>query len=111
MTEPDSNQPMSVPQKLANSLDQDMRDSTLSPRRKRSRDLDTDMYREQKIPATKGIKAMRSSDEIEPEVLLQTSNNDAILAEDTTTNRQPMKAREIIATAADGIVTPNVYLP
>lgn len=110
MIEPDSNQPMSVPQKLANSLDQDMRDSTLSPRRKRSRDLDTDMYREQKIPATKGIKAMRSSDEIEPEVLLQTSNNDATLAEDTTTNGQPMKAREIAATAADGIVAPNVYL-
>lgn len=108
MTEPASNQLKSVPQKLANSLDQDMRDSTLSPRRKRSRE-DTDTHREQKIPATKGIKAMRSSDEIEPQMLLQTSDNDATPADDTTANGQPREPREISATAADGIVAPNVY--
>lgn len=111
MIEPDNYHPMSAPPNVANSLDQDMRDSALSPRRKRSRDLDTDTYREQKIPATKGIKAMRSSDEIEPDVLAQTSNNDATSEEDTNTNGQPTNVREISATAVDDIVAPDVYLP
>lgn len=111
MIEPDNYHPMSAPLNVANSLDQDMRDSALSPRRKRSRDLDTDTYREQKIPATKGIKAMRSSDEIEPDVLAQTSNNAATSAEHTTTNGQPTNVREVSATAVDDIIALNVYLP
>lgn len=110
MIEPDNNHPMSAPQNVPNPIDQDMRDSALSPRKKRSRDLDTDTYREQKIPATKGIKAMRSSDEIEPDVLPQTSNNDATPAEDIAINGQPMKTREVSAIAVDGAAALNVYL-
>lgn len=110
MIEPDNSPPMSVSQNVANPLDQDMRDSAFSPRKKRSRDLDTDTYREQKIPATKGIKAMRSSDEIEPDVLPQTSNNNPTPAEDTATNQQPEMVKQVSATAVEGIVSPNVYL-
>lgn len=110
MIEPDNNHPMLAPQNVPNPIDQDMRDSALSPRKKRSRDLDTDTYREQKIPATKGIKAMRSSDEIELDVLPQTSNNDATPAEDIAINGQPMKTSEVSATAVDGAVALNVYL-
>lgn len=111
MIEPDNSHLISAPLDVANSLDQDMRDSALSPRRKRSRDLDTDMHREQKIPATKGIrKAMRSSDEMGPNVLPQTSNCDATPAEDTATNGQPNTVIEVSAVAVDGVVAFNVYL-
>lgn len=109
MIELDNNHPMSANQNVANQLDQDMTDSTFSPRRKRSRDLDTDTYREQKIPATKGIKAMRSSDEIEPDVVPQTPNSDSTPAEDNATNGQPTRAKEASAIAVDGIVVSNVY--
>ena len=47
-------------------IDQEMRDSTASPRKKRSRDqFDSDPDREQKIAATKETRAHRRSDEIE----------------------------------------------
>ena len=46
--------------------DLEMRDPTASPRKKRSRDqLDTDLDRDQKIPATEGARAQRRSDELE----------------------------------------------
>ncbi len=47
------------------SSDHDMRDSTVSPRKKRSRDqFDPDVDREQKIAATEETRAHRRSDEI-----------------------------------------------
>lgn len=46
--------------------DQEMRDSAPSPRKKRSRDhVDTDVDREQKIPATEEARAQRRSDELD----------------------------------------------
>ena len=108
MIAPHKYQSMSAPQNAAYPLDQDMIDSALSPRKKRSRDLDTDTYREQKIPATKGIKAMRSSDEIEPDVLPQNSTNKISAAKDTATNEQPVKAREISAAVVDASVALDV---
>ena len=58
--------------------DQEMRDSAFSPRKKRSRDqLDTETYREQKIPATEEAKAHRRSEENERDgTLLQNGNID-----------------------------------
>lgn len=48
------------------STDQEMRDSASSPRKKRSRDhFDTELDREQKIPATEEARAHRRSDELE----------------------------------------------
>ncbi|MCJ1469952.1 hypothetical protein MMC07_008597 [Pseudocyphellaria aurata] len=108
LIEPDNNHLKSAPLDVANSLDQDMRDSALSPRRKRSRDLDTDTHREQKIPATKGIrKAMRSSDEVGPNLLPRTSNIDATPVEDTSTNGQPITEMEVSTVAVDGDVALN----
>ena len=47
-------------------MDHEMRDSTASPRKKRSRDqLDSEAEREQKIPATEEARAQRTSDEID----------------------------------------------
>ena len=46
--------------------DEDMQQSTFSPRKKRSRDqMDADTHREQKIPATEEAKAYRGSEEHE----------------------------------------------
>ena len=53
---------------LQDNNDQEMRDSALSPRKKRSRDqLDSETHREQKIPATEEAKAHRRSEESERE--------------------------------------------
>ena len=52
--------------------DQEMRDHTFSPRKKRSRDpLDTDPHREQKIVATEEARAHRRSEEYERDENLQ----------------------------------------
>ena len=49
-----------------NSADQEMRESASTPQKKRSRDqFDTDVDREQKIPATEEARAYRRSDELE----------------------------------------------
>ncbi len=63
----DNPSPKSVPPPLIQDIvDQDMTDSALSPRKKRSRDqLDNDTDREQKIPATEEAKAQRRSEENE----------------------------------------------
>lgn len=51
---------------IQDAVDEDMTDSALLPRKKRSRDqFDTDMDREQKIPATEEAKAQRRSEESE----------------------------------------------
>lgn len=56
----------SVPEEVENEIsDHEMRDSTVSPRKKRSRDqFDPDLDREQKIAATKETRAHRRSDEM-----------------------------------------------
>lgn len=55
-----------------NITDQEMRDHTFSPRKKRSRDpLDTDPHREQKIVATEEARAHRRSEEYERDENLQ----------------------------------------
>ena len=85
--ESDDSRPLQVDEYGVQSTDQDiadqnMKDSTLSPRKKRSRDqLDADTHREQKIPATNEAKARRSSEEIDREPVLQTSNKTATSAE------------------------------
>lgn len=57
---------------------QDARDSTLSPRRKRSREqVDPDTHREQKIPATDQAKARRSSEENDRDMISQSLNSNA----------------------------------
>ena len=58
--------PNSVSEEVENETsDHEMRDSTVSPRKKRSRDqFDPDLDREQKIAATKETRAHRSSDEM-----------------------------------------------
>lgn len=51
---------------IQGAVDEDMTDSALLPRKKRSRDqFDTDTDREQKIPATEEAKAQRRSEESE----------------------------------------------
>ena len=59
-------------------VDQEMRDSAFSPRKKRSRDqFDTETHREQKIPATEEAKAHRRSEENERDgTCLQNGNID-----------------------------------
>lgn len=72
--------------------DQDMRDSTLSPRKKRSRDqLDPDTHREQKILATDEAKARRSSEEIDRDPIPQNSNKPVISAEHVEAEGKPAR--------------------
>lgn len=57
---------VTAPEPDKNPVDHEMRDSTASPRKKRSRDqLDTEADREQKIHATEEARAHRRSDELE----------------------------------------------
>lgn len=67
---------------IQGALDEDMTDSTLLPRKKRSRDqFDTDMDREQKIPATEEAKAQRRSEESERNVVEKDLVNEGSAAE------------------------------
>lgn len=63
-------------------VDEDMTDSTLLPRKKRSRDqFDTDTDREQKIPATEEAKAQRRSEESERNAVEKGLDNEGSAAE------------------------------
>lgn len=67
---------------IQNAVDEDMTDSNLLPRKKRSRDqFDTDMDREQKIPATEEAKAQRRSEEIERNAVAKDVDNEGSAAE------------------------------
>lgn len=63
-------------------VDEDMTDSALLPRKKRSRDqFDADMDREQKIPATEEAKAQRRSEESERNAAEKDLDNEGSAAE------------------------------
>lgn len=67
---------------IQGAVDEDMTDSTLLPRKKRSRDqFDTAMDREQKIPATEEAKAQRRSEESERHAIEKDLNNEGSTAE------------------------------
>lgn len=87
-------------------VDQEMQDSTLSPKKKRSRDqLDPEMYREQKIPATEEAKAQRSSEEHERDLHTHSLENDVISAE--AVNGYP-NAPDGLRNSDDGLVASDV---
>lgn len=66
---------------IQDAVDEDMTDSAL-PRKKRSRDqFDTDMDREQKIPATEEAKAQRRSEESERNAVEKDLGNEGSAAE------------------------------
>lgn len=67
---------------ILHAVDEDMTDSALLPRKKRSRDqFDTDMDREQKIPATEEAKAQRRSEESERNAVEKYLGNEGSAAE------------------------------
>ena len=75
--------------------DEDMQQSTFSPRKKRSRDqMDADTHREQKIPATEEAKAYRGSEEHERD---EKPVNDA---DDLTKEETPKQSGGIVNTSA-----------
>lgn len=78
------------------SPDLEMRDSVLSPRKKRSRDrLDTDTDREQKIVATEEAKAQRRSEETERDsLLIRNSENTTNQSKDFARSQQPIKSEK-----------------
>lgn len=67
---------------IQGAVDEDMTDSALLPRKKRSRDqFDTDTDREQKIPATEEAKAQRRSEESERNSVEKGLDNECSTAE------------------------------
>lgn len=67
---------------IQDATDEDMTDSALLPRKKRSRDqFDTEMDREQKIPATEEAKAQRRSEESERNAAEKCLGNEGSAAE------------------------------
>lgn len=67
---------------IQGAVDEDMTDSNLLPRKKRSRDqFDTDTDREQKIPATEEAKAQRRSEESERNAVEKGLDNEGSAAE------------------------------
>lgn len=72
-------------------MDQEMRDSTASPRKKRSRDqFDSDPDREQKIAATEETRAHRRSDEIDRAKNLSLNGQPLVRQQGpTTTQNEP----------------------
>ena len=66
---------------------QEMRDSTYSPQKKRSRDqFDTEADREQKIPATEEARAHRRSDELERSEISSTRSRSPISPDKSSVN-------------------------
>ncbi|KAL2047009.1 hypothetical protein N7G274_001027 [Stereocaulon virgatum] len=82
-------------------MDQEMRDSTASPQKKRSRDqFDSDPDREQKIAATEETRAHRRSDEIDRAKLLSLNCQPLLQHQGfTTTQNEPQVARASTAEA------------
>ena len=75
--------------------DHEMRDSTVSPRKKRSRDqFDPDVDREQKIAATEGTRAHRRSDEMSRSGTSVAGAHDALQSQvhDSETQKIPDEA-------------------
>lgn len=101
MNEPDDTYLMGTIQNVApisdpESADLEMRDSVLSPRKKRSRDrLDPDTDREQKIVATEEAKAQRRSEENERDDSLLDIGNAASQQKNSTRIRQPSRSDEM----------------
>lgn len=91
-----------APEADIETLDHEMRDSTASPRKKRSRDqFDSEAEREQKIPATEEARAHRRSDEIDRSEDLSLGNEDDILPEDAAYAEKHLNGAEVDSTTTD----------
>lgn len=91
-----------APEADQEAVDHEMRDSTASPRKKRSRDhFDSEVEREQKIPATEEARAHRRSDEIDGSEDSSLGNQDVIMPEGATHLQQLPDAAEGDSKLAD----------
>ena len=93
----------SVPEEVENETsDHEMRDSTVSPRKKRSRDqFDPDLDREQKIAATNETRAHRRSDEMSRGETSVSGVHDALQSQihDSETKKVPGEAEVDVKTS------------
>lgn len=104
-----SGKPNQIERQQEHNVDQEMKDGTYSPRKKRSRDqFDTEADREQKIVATEEARAQRRSEELDRAEITSVSVHDLAPSQEITSARKSDEAENDKARIESALETEKV---